>query len=132
ACADRVAAEESISWGEFQSRQDPISFFRFDPVRLRALEDNDGHKPHVRIINFRDLLEPRSMRRIAWNFMRIHYQFVMAAERRSVYDFFMLLIGPAPFAQAIWAPRGCAELIGNDGAYLAAPPPTRRVAIDVS
>jgi hypothetical protein len=132
ACADRVAAEESISWGEFQSRQDPISFFRFDPVRLRPLQDNAGEKPHVRIINFRDLLGPKTMRRIAWNFMRIHYQFVMAAERRAVYDFFMLLIGPAPFAQAIWAPRGCNGLFADDGAYLEAPAPARRVATDGS
>jgi hypothetical protein len=135
ACADRVAAEDAIAWGEFQSRQDPISFFRFDPVRLRPLEPNDGGKPHVRIINFRDLVTPAKMRRMVWNFMRIHYQFVMAADRRAVYDFFMLVCGPAPFAHAIWAPGGCAELIGDDGSYPetpAAAPATRRLATDVS
>jgi hypothetical protein len=64
--------------------------------------------------------------------MRVHYQFVMAAERRGTYDFFMLVCGPAPLARAVWAPRGCAELIGDDGSYLQEPAPARRVASDVS
>jgi pimeloyl-ACP methyl ester carboxylesterase len=132
ACVERVAAEDSISWGEFQSRQDPISFFSFDPVALRPFEDNAGGKPHIRLINFRDLVTPQRMRRLLLSFMRVHYQFVMAAERRGTYDFFMLVCGPAPLARAVWAPRGCAELIGDDGSYLQEPAPARRVASDVS
>jgi hypothetical protein len=132
ACAERVAAEDSIAWGEFQTRKDPISFFSFDPVRLRPFTENTGSKPHIRLINFWDVLEPAKMRRINLDFMRIHYQFVMAAQRRAVYDFFMFVCGPVPFADAIWAPRGCAELIGEDGRYLSAPAPARRSATDVS
>jgi Alpha/beta hydrolase family len=122
-CANRVADERELVWGEFQTRQDPISFYRFDPVRLRKFEDNAGGKPHVRVINFRDLLSPETTRRIFWDFMRIHYQFVMASERRGVYDLFTMLIGPAPLERTIWAPGGSAELIGEDGSYLAAAEP---------
>jgi hypothetical protein len=120
ACADRVAAEQDLTWGEFQTRQDPISFYRFDPVRLTKFKDNSGGKPHVRVVNFRDLLSPETTRRIFWDFMRIHYQFVMASERRGVYDLFTMVIGPAPLERTIWAPGGSAELVGEDGSYLEA------------
>jgi hypothetical protein len=133
ACADRVAAEKDLVWGEFQTRQDPISFYRYDPVQLRKFEDNAGGKPHVRVINFRDLPAPETTRRIFWDFMRIHYQFVMASERRGVYDLFMLVMGPAPLSRTVWAPGGSAELIGEDGSYLeAAAPAPQRAAGGVS
>ncbi|MGB8549637.1 MAG: hypothetical protein WCD82_15775, partial [Xanthobacteraceae bacterium] len=134
ACAEKIAATDQITWGEFQTRQDPISFYYFDPVRLVPFRGNSSGKPHIRIINFWDLVETAKMKRIAWKFMRIHYQFVMAAERRGTYDFFMLVCGPAPFARTIWAPGGCAELVGEDGAYLEEqkPAPARRLATDVS
>jgi hypothetical protein len=132
ACAVKVAEADAIAWGEFQSRQDPISFYRLDPVTLRAFQDNAGGKPHIRVINFYDLLEPAKMARIKWRFMRVHYQFVMAAEKRGTYDYFMLTCGPAPFARAIWAPGGVNELIGPDAAYLDASAPARRIATDVS
>jgi hypothetical protein len=103
-------------------------------VRLVPFRGNSSGKPHIRIINFWDLVETAKMKRIAWKFMRIHYQFVMAAERRGTYDFFMLICGPAPFARTIWAPGGCAELVGEDGSYLEEqkPAPARRLATDVS
>ena len=134
ACAETVAATDQITWGEFQTRQDPISFYYFDPVRLVPFKGNTSGKPHIRIINFWDLVEPAKMKRIAWKFMRIHYQFVMAAERRGTYDFFMLICGPAPFARTIWAPGGCAEQVGADGSYLdeRTPAPARRLATDAS
>jgi hypothetical protein len=128
ACADRVAAENDLTWGEFQTRQDPISFYRYDPVRLSKFKDNSGGKPHVRVVNFRDLLSPETTRRIFWDFMRIHYQFVMASERRGVYDLFTMLIGPSPLERTIWAPGGSADLIAADGSYVeaaAAPAPQR-------
>jgi hypothetical protein len=132
-CAEKVAAAEQITWGEYQTRQDPISFYYFDPVRLKPFKTNSGQKPHIRIINFWDLVEPAKMKRIAWKFMRIHYQFVMAAERRGTYDLFMLICGPAPFSRAIWASGGCAELFAQDGAYLEerSEAPARKLATDV-
>jgi hypothetical protein len=132
ACAEKVAAADAIAWGEFQSRQDPISFYRLDPVTLRPFEDNSGGKPHIRVINFYDLLEHAKMERIKWRFMRVHYQFVMAAEKRGTYDYFMLICGPAPFARAIWAPGGVSDLIGADGSYQNEPAAARRIATDAS
>jgi hypothetical protein len=50
--------------------------------------------------------------------MRMHYQFVMANERRAVYDYFMLICGPAPFRRIIAEPDGPAGLYRADGSYI--------------
>jgi len=54
--------------------------------------------------------------------MRLHYQFVMANELRTPYDYFMLMCGPAPFARTIMAPNGPDDLYAADGALRAAAP----------
>src|SRR5262249_22770821 len=37
ACAEKVAAEPSVFWVEYQAREDAISFYRFHPVMLRSI-----------------------------------------------------------------------------------------------
>jgi hypothetical protein len=50
------------------------------------------------------MLAPEFYARRRWNFFRMHYQFIMANDRRAAYDYFMFVCGPAPFAE--WARRG--------------------------
>jgi hypothetical protein len=47
------------------------------------------------------MLSPEFYMRIRWNFWRLHYQFIMANDRRAPYDYFMLTCGPV--AVATWA-----------------------------
>ena len=42
----------------------------------------------------------------------------MANERRSTYDYFMMVCGPIPFSSITIAPIGPAELIADDGALI--------------
>jgi hypothetical protein len=50
--------------------------------------------------------------------MRLHYQFLMANELRSTYDYFMMVCGPIPFARSVLAAKGPAELIASDGSFI--------------
>jgi hypothetical protein len=59
---------------------------------------------------FREMLSPDSIRRMQWNLLRMHYQFIMANEARSPYDFFMLVCGPARVTD--WASGGRDMLAG--------------------
>jgi hypothetical protein len=36
----RIADEPSIAWAEYRSRDDTISFYKFDPVALRRIADD--------------------------------------------------------------------------------------------
>jgi len=133
----RLAAEPSLTWAEYQARDDFISFHKFDPVKLTRLpsppqagkdksicppplagegsEGGDG--PIIRRVQIHQMLSAPTLRRLRFSYMRLHYQFVMANERRAAYDYFMLMCGPAPFRRTATQPNGPADLYGADGAY---------------
>ena len=117
-CMAQIAAEPKIFWTEYQARRDPISFYKYDPFALRAFNENRaGHKPWVRLVGMKDMLSPESFNRHKLNHMRLHYQFVMANERRALYDYFMLLAGPAHFDEFSQRPLGALDVYGEDASY---------------
>jgi hypothetical protein len=120
----RLAAEPSIAWGEYQAPQDLIGFSGFDPVALsRGLERRGDRKPVIRLIAIADMLRWKTYLRYALKFMRVHYQFVMANEKRAPYDYFMMICGPVPFARMIATARGPLDLIAADGSFSGAAGP---------
>jgi hypothetical protein len=120
--AEQIVAEPSIAWTEYQARSDLVSFYKFDPVRLTPFPgDPRRGKPLMRRVWLHEMLTPRTYWRIRLRFMRLHHQFVMANERRSTYDFFMLVCGPIPFACFTPAPTGAVGLIAADGALVDQP-----------
>jgi hypothetical protein len=112
----RLAAEPSLAWAEYQARDDIISFHKFDPVRLVRFDDvNEPGGPVIRRVQSHEMLSEATFRRLRFDFMRLHYQFVMANERRALYDYFMLMCGPAPFRRTIVQPNGPDDLFAADG-----------------
>jgi hypothetical protein len=128
----RIAIEPSIRWIDCQSRKDAMNFWDFDPVAGVSVQvDTERCNPLIWKVRFRDMLSPEYYARLRTNFFRMHYQFVMACDRRAAYDFFMLVCGPLPVTE--WAQRGEAALaeFAADGAYtggaVAAPQPARTI-----
>jgi hypothetical protein len=60
------------------------------------------------------MMDPASFRRHRWNFMRLHYQFLMGNDQRSVYDYCMITCGPLEFDR-ITAPSGAVGRFQADG-----------------
>jgi hypothetical protein len=105
----RVVDERSIHWAEYQARADAISFYRFDPVTLRRISgraDKLDGKPLIRRLQIHDVLHPKTFAKYRLRVLRLHYQFVMANERRAPYDYFMMICGPLPVASWTTTPAG--------------------------
>lgn len=119
----RVAGESAIQWFEYHTRDDAISFHRIDPVRLDKAHDPAGRKPAIRFVQTRDMVTRETYRRIGASRMRLHYQFVMANDRRSPYDYFMFMTGPLKLPVAAAAPEGYVDFIAADGSLIAKPEP---------
>jgi hypothetical protein len=118
AYAETLGAAEGLAWSEFQARRDSISFFRLDPVSLKKFKgDRTGVRPFIRLIGIKDMMMADTYKRNWFRHMRLHYQFVMGNEKRSVYDFYMFVCGPADFVQLSRADGGADELFGADGSY---------------
>ncbi|MFK8253466.1 lipase family protein [Ancylobacter terrae] len=125
----RVAAMPGLLWAEFQARHDAINFYKVHPVRLTMIAKGqdgwgpDRGSPVIRIVSFKQMLTPRKFRRIRWRMMRIHYQFLLANERRANYDYFMFVLGPVPFDDLVIARDGPLRRFAPDGALLPPPAP---------
>jgi len=101
----RVALEPSVQWIDCQARKDVLQFWNFDPVAgIGVKTDPQWRNPLIWQIRFRDVMSPERYRRNRMNFFRLHYQFIMAADRRAPYDYVMLTCGP--FRAIEWAQRG--------------------------
>jgi pimeloyl-ACP methyl ester carboxylesterase len=91
----RVAVETSFSWIDAQARKDAINFFNFDMVRGVGVDPGpNAPNPVYWPIRYRDALAPEFYNRLRWNMFRMHFQFIMANDRRAPYDYIMLVCGP--------------------------------------
>lgn len=114
----RVVAEPSIAWTEYQSRDDTISFYKFDPVSLRRIAgDRLDAKPLIRRVQIHDMLLPETFARCRRNVLRLHYRSVMANDRRAPYDYFLMVSGPVRFPDWTMSPDGLMDFIAADGSY---------------
>jgi hypothetical protein len=79
-------------------------------------ERSDG-RPNIRRVQLHDMMDRDSFRRHRFDFMLLHYKFLMGNSVRAGYDYCLILCGPLPFDE-ITAPRGGVDRFGEDGALL--------------
>jgi hypothetical protein len=116
----RLAVEPSVTWIDSQSRADVMNFWDFDPVEgIGARVDGRRCNPLIWKVRFGDMLSRRFYWRIRFNFFRLHYQFIMASDRRAPYDYFMLLLSPVPVAAWARDPNGVLAAFAADGSLAA-------------
>jgi hypothetical protein len=114
----RIAGEPSIAWTEYQSRDDTISFYKFDPVSLRRIGgDRLEGRPVIRRVQIHDMVTPATFARFRHNVLRLHYQSVMGNETRAPYDYFLMACGPVAFRDWTTAPDGLLDFVADDGTY---------------
>ncbi|HRK24526.1 MAG TPA: hypothetical protein PLQ11_06195 [Beijerinckiaceae bacterium] len=107
-----IAASPRLVWQDFHAHNDPMNFYRREPVSELGLT---ARPAGMRSVRFRTMLSEARYRRIRRNFFRLHSQFVSANDRRARYDYYLMLCGP--FALPVWAgsDAGFSGLIGEDG-----------------
>jgi hypothetical protein len=112
----RLAVEPSVLWIDSQSRADVLNFWNFDPVAGVGAEAAGVRcNPLIWKVRFGDMLSRQFYWRIRFNFFRLHYQFIMASDRRAPYDYFMLVCSPLPIAAWARDPNGVLAAFGTDG-----------------
>jgi hypothetical protein len=115
AAVGRVAREPSLFWIEYQSKVDPINFFKTDPVERMGLPPTG--KPIVKTMRLRETMTPEEYRFLKVNFLRLHRQFAMPNSRRYHYDFYLICFGPMPLAERVLLGEKATAAIGDDGSY---------------
>ena len=112
----RLATESGLLWIDCQSRADVINFFDFDPVAGVGIDAGPARcNPVVFQVRFRDALGSEFYEGQRWNAFRLHFQFIMANDRKAAYDYFLYLCGPLPLAAWTVDRTRTIEQFGPDG-----------------
>ena len=112
----RLAVEPSIRWIDCQTRLDVMNFWDFDPVAGIGVEVGPERcNPQVWNLRLRDMLADEFVNRNRLDFFRLHYQFIMANDKRAPYDYFMLVAGPLPVTAWAQDPRAALDRFAADG-----------------
>jgi hypothetical protein len=117
AATRRLATEPGVTYLDCQVRKDIMNIFGCDPPEAAGVAAADRPTALTWRLRFRDMLAPEFYARLRWNFFRMHFQFIMAGDRRAPYEYFMFVCGPAPVAD--WAGRGdeVVRAFAPDGSY---------------
>jgi hypothetical protein len=91
-----------------------MCFANFDPVSgIGADAGSKRTNPLLWQISFRDLIAPQNYNRFRSNFFRVHYQYIMGADRRAPYDYTLLAGGPAAISRWPEQARDLAAALAN-------------------
>lgn len=93
----RVLAARNLFWLDVQCMTDPCNFYG-----AKAGRDNGVvavEEPPVLFIRMKRMLSAERYRRIKYDLLRVHRQFVLGSDTPSRFDFQVLTAGPLPAAQ---------------------------------
>lgn len=111
----RVSREQSLLWVEYQSKVDPINFYKSNPVTDLGLPSTG--LPIVKTIHLRETMTVEEYRYLKVNFLRLHRQFAMPNSRRYFYDYYLICFGPMALADRVALARFATEAIDENGNY---------------
>ncbi len=109
AAVARIARAPGLTWLEYTSRRDLVSFHRADPVAVLGLP---GRGPRMERIHPRAMLDAAAWRRVRLSMLRAHRIYVTGNGRRYFFDWGMLACGPG----AVGRDADPDHLLGPDGA----------------
>ncbi|MBI5429097.1 MAG: hypothetical protein HY938_01425 [Nitrosomonadales bacterium] len=91
-----LATDGRIKWFDISAKADPLCFFDENPALVcnaPAQAPGTARMVHARIFK---MFSPETYKTIRGNKLRLHFQYLMAAELDTGYDYFRLTAGPLP------------------------------------
>lgn len=87
---------EAAVWRDYYAPQDSLSFSQVEPIRDFHLATEMPPKADVKIRSavYDAFVSKRKIRKFRWNVFRMHFQFMMAADTQTAYDWHRFLLGP--------------------------------------
>jgi hypothetical protein len=118
AATRRLALEPAVRWVDCQARKDIMNFWDFDPVGGVGVDvGSERVNPLVWPVRLRDMLTDAAYDRVRGSQFRMHYQYVMANDRRAPYDYFLLVCGPLPVTEWAVDPDAVVKRFGERAFY---------------
>lgn len=89
-----VAQAQGLDWLDFTAPSDYCSFALVDPVAAAGRGGSGSGRPKLLSARFVTMFPPARYAEIRKDAFRLHFQYLMASEQRSDYDYFEITAGP--------------------------------------
>jgi hypothetical protein len=97
-----TAAEAGVAWIDFSAPPDGACFALVDPVTAGNpdFRRSEGAPPCPKLLNarFMELIDPATYAKVKRDWIRLHFQYLMAGDRVADYDYFRIIGGPLALA----------------------------------
>lgn len=92
-----IASDNGMAWVDLTAPRDAACFALTDPLKLAGsvAEEQNPEKPKLLSVPLGELFSPETFRKtLRHRWLRIHFQYLMATERATPYDYFLISAGP--------------------------------------
>ena len=89
-----VAESDALDWVDISAPPDGACFALVDPYT--AIGDRNSERKNPKLINarFHEIMDPALFAKPNRNWMRLHFQYIMAAVKDDEFDYFAITAGP--------------------------------------
>lgn len=94
-----VAESDGVDWIDISAPPDGACFALVDPYT--AIGDRNTERTNPKLLNakFHEITPAAEFDKSSRNWMRLHFQYIMAAAKRADYDYFAITAGPQTLAE---------------------------------
>jgi hypothetical protein len=110
-----VLVHPDVFWLDVQCLADIVNFYQGKVARDNGFADLA--EPAVKQIRMKDMLHPERYRRIKWDSLRLHRQFILGSDLPTHYDFTLLTAGPFTVREIAGFVPGFLPPMSADGAF---------------
>ena len=89
-----LLAGTSIPWTDASAGADIMCFYKVDPVRTMQLPTPYPDRPRLASVRVIEMFATDVYKKMRRDFVRVHFQYMMAGDRINPYDFFQITAGP--------------------------------------
>jgi pimeloyl-ACP methyl ester carboxylesterase len=98
-----LVGHSRIPWVDVTAATDVMCFFRVNPLAATSYIPTAEERPKMITARFFEMFSPKAYTKLKRDMVRLHFQYMMASEKRSSFDYFELTAGPRPFEEQAWA-----------------------------
>jgi pimeloyl-ACP methyl ester carboxylesterase len=89
-----LASARHLPWTDISARADPLCLFRTDPLHAPEISSSAPDRVRLRVARIFRMFRKESYAKLRWNKIRMHFQYLMASELPTPYDYFEITAGP--------------------------------------
>lgn len=90
----RLGNDPDMPWLDMTARADPLCFSQLNPIHASGIEGVPANRPQLGVVRPFRMFEKKSYECIRRNKLRLHFQYLMASELLTEYDYFRMTAGP--------------------------------------